>query len=54
MPKKIIEGLIARGHEIEVMESSIKMGRGQIIWRREDGVLCGATEPRADGIVGAF
>lgn len=54
MPKEIVEGLIARGHEIEVMESSIKMGRGQIIWRREDGVLCGATEPRADGIVGAF
>jgi len=27
------------------------MGRGQIIWRLDNGTLCGGTEPRADGTV---
>ncbi len=29
-------------------------GRGQVILRGEDGVLRGATEPRADGAVAAW
>ena len=29
-------------------------GRGQIIWRDENGVLAGATEPRTDGTVAAW
>lgn len=30
------------------------MGRGQIIIRDEDGVLCGATEKRTDGQIACF
>ena len=33
---------------------SVLFGRGQIIWRNEEGVLCGASEPRADGVVAAW
>ena len=29
-------------------------GRGEIIWRDDNGVLAGATEPRADGTVAAW
>ena len=49
-----VEELKKRGHEMEVLESSLSFGRGQIIWRDENDVLCGATEPRADGTVAAW
>ena len=51
---EIVEGLRARGHEITVKEDRTGFGRGQIIWRMEDGVLAGATEPRTDGTVAAY
>lgn len=53
-PYAITEELIARGHEITVATDSINMGRGQIIWRDENGVLIGATEPRADGSIAVW
>ncbi len=53
-PFAITEELVRRGHEISVMPENITFGRGQIIWRNEEGVLCGATEPRADGVVAAW
>jgi gamma-glutamyltranspeptidase / glutathione hydrolase len=43
-----------RGHEIKVVRNFTRFGRGQIILRGEDGVLRGATEPRADGVVAAW
>ena len=30
------------------------MGRGQIIWRKENGVLVGGTEKRADGAIACW
>ena len=54
IPVEIVEELKRRGHEMEVLESSLAFGRGQIIWRDENGVLCGATEPRADGAVAVW
>lgn len=51
---EIIAGLRERGHEITVKSEKSAFGRGQIIWRREDGVLVGATEPRTDGTVAAW
>ena len=42
-----------RGHEVTGGDP-INFGRGQIIWRDEQGVLCGGTEPRADGCVAAW
>jgi len=53
-PYDVTEALIRRGHEIKVVPESHLMGRGQIIWRNEEGVLMGATEPRADGVVAAW
>ena len=47
------EGLGRRGHILSPGDS-INFGRGQIILRDEDGVLCGATEPRADGGIAAY
>ena len=51
---EIIEGLRQRGHEVIVKQDTVSFGRGQIIWRQPDGILCGATEPRTDGTVAAF
>lgn len=49
MPFNVIDGLTRKGHIIEVANETIMFGRGQIIVRNEDGVLCGGTEPRSDG-----
>ncbi len=49
VPEFIAMALAAKGHEIEIVNDNIDMGRGGMIWRREDGVMCGGTEPRCDG-----
>lgn len=54
VPKAIVEGLRRKGHDVVVKADPIPYGRGQIIWRNEQGVLSGATEPRADGTVAAW
>ena len=51
---QIVRELEERGHEIQITENNMGMGRGQIIWRNEDGILCGGTEPRSDGSIAAF
>ena len=35
------------GHDVEIPETAI--GGAQAIWRRTDGVLEGASDPRKDG-----
>ena len=52
--KDIVEGLRKKGHEVIITEEPSGFGRGQIIWRKNNGVLVGATEPRADGMVAAW
>lgn len=54
VPAHIAEKLAEMGHEVEIVDSNISMGRGQIIWRTENGLLIGGTEPRADGTVAAW
>lgn len=54
VPAEIAEELRRRGHEITVMSDYTSFGRGQIIWRDENGILAGATEPRTDGTVAAW
>lgn len=54
VPDDIVQGLRQRGHDVIVQPDPIPYGRGQIIWRGADGVLAGATEPRADGCVAAW
>lgn len=50
----LADALRARGHDVKEMPRDASFGRGQIIWRDEKGVLCGGTEPRADGCVAAW
>ena len=54
VPAHIGAELALRGHEVEVTNHNLAMGRGQIIWRTEDGLLIGGTEPRCDGAVCAW
>ena len=46
--------LAQKGHDIVAQVDSGSFGRGQIIWRDEDGVLCGGTESRTDGYIAVF
>lgn len=46
--------LARMGHKISVPANSLAFGRGQIIFRDEHGVLCGASEPRCDGTVAVW
>ena len=46
--------LRAMGHEVELVDDRINMGRAQIIWRCENGVLAAGTEPRCDGCAAAW
>ena len=54
VPAHIGQKLAEMGHEVEVLNSNLSMGRGQIIWRTENGLLAGGTEPRCDGTVAAW
>lgn len=54
VPAAVAEELARRGHEVEIVNDRIAMGRGQIIWRRPDGTLVGGTEPRSDGSIAAW
>ncbi len=54
IPLAVIEELRSRGHRITISDDMSLFGRGEIIWRTEDGILCGATEPRADGVCAAW
>ncbi len=51
VPIHIVEALMQKGHSVELKPKSSGFGQGQIIWRNEEGALCGGTEPRADGAV---
>ncbi len=54
-PLHLARRLAARGHNIIYSHDCSGFGRGQVIMRDPDnGVLCGATEPRADGTVAAL
>jgi gamma-glutamyltranspeptidase/glutathione hydrolase len=53
-PRHLALSLTARGHEIKYTADPTGFGRGQIIWRNDDGVLAGGTEPRTDGTIAAW
>ena len=54
IPAHIAQDLARRGHEVEIVNSNLHMGRGQIIWKTENGLYIGGTEPRCDGTVAAW
>jgi gamma-glutamyltranspeptidase / glutathione hydrolase len=47
-PQPIVDDLIARGHEVQLVAEPSAYGRGQIIWRDGDTLIAG-SESRADG-----
>jgi len=53
-PRHIIHGLSELGHQIVTPPDSGSFGRGQIIWRMENGSLCGGTESRCDGHIALY
>jgi len=53
-PQHIAQQLARRGHNITVALDSGGFGRGQIIWRNENGVLIGGCEPRCDSVIAAY
>jgi gamma-glutamyltranspeptidase/glutathione hydrolase len=53
-PKHIAQLLGRKGHKINIPLDPGGFGRGQIIWRDENGVLAGGTESRTDGTVAAW
>ena len=54
VPAHIGLKLAEMGHEVEIVNTNIDMGRGQIIWRTENGLYVGGTEPRCDGTIAAW
>ena len=54
VPADIALKLADMGHEVTIVNSNLGMGRGEIIWRLEDGTLVGGTEPHADGTIAAW
>jgi len=54
VPAHVAHKLAEMGHQVEIVNTNISMGRGQIIWRTENGLLVGGTEPRCDGTVAAW
>jgi len=53
-PAEVVKDLISRGHEIEIASDNSPFGRGEIIWKNDEDVLCGGTEMRADGSIAAW
>ena len=54
VPAHVAWKLQEMGHEVEILNTNLSMGRGQIIWRTENGLLAGGTEPRCDGAAAAW
>ncbi|MGH9639098.1 MAG: gamma-glutamyltransferase [Bryobacteraceae bacterium] len=50
VPEAVLQKLRAKGHQIEVVAPySMKMGRGNAVMRKPNGVNAGASSPRGDG-----
>lgn len=54
VPAHLVEALGRIGHGARWALGSGSFGRGEIIWRQDNGVLVGGTEPRTDGQVAAW
>lgn len=54
MPYNTIRGLEERGHVISQATTYNFFGRGQIIFRQENGVYVGATDGRTDGSIASY
>lgn len=52
--KAISQQLEFAGHKVNINNSHLTFGRGQVILRDKNGVYTGATEPRTDGYVAVW
>lgn len=52
--KETLQELLNKGHDIQVESRLSMFGRGQIIWRLENGSYIGGTDFRTDGMVAAW
>lgn len=50
---EVLDGLRSRGHELTELDPAL-FGGAQLVWRLDDGVYLGASEPRKDGQAVAF
>ncbi len=51
-PDYLVQALIRKGHDVQIVAEDGNFGRGQIIWRHpKSGVLIGGTESRTDGAI---
>jgi gamma-glutamyltranspeptidase/glutathione hydrolase len=48
-PRPVVEGLIARGHQVHIEAGPGGFGRGQAIWRLTAGAYVAGSETRCDG-----
>jgi gamma-glutamyltranspeptidase/glutathione hydrolase len=53
-PQEIARSLEQKGHKIQWQTDPASFGRGQVIWRSNNGILAGGTDPRADGTVAVW
>jgi gamma-glutamyltranspeptidase / glutathione hydrolase len=53
-PASVLHGLTARGHQLQVTHQGGAFGKGQIIWRLDNGAYVAGSEPRADGCAVGF
>jgi gamma-glutamyltranspeptidase len=54
-PQPVIDDLIARGHEVDVLlPFDETVGHAGALVRHPDGTLEGASDPRSDGGVAAY
>jgi gamma-glutamyltranspeptidase / glutathione hydrolase len=53
-PRYVVEGLMARGHEVRVVADQGLFGRGQAIWRLASGAYVAGSESRCDGCAAGY
>lgn len=54
MPAHLVEFLLSRRHDVIVAPDATRFGRGQIIWRRSNGVLEAGSDSRTDGCAAGY
>ena len=52
--KEMAEALKEKGHDVSFAPGVSSFGRGQIIWRLQNGVLVGACESRTDSNIACY
>jgi gamma-glutamyltranspeptidase/glutathione hydrolase len=48
-PENLLRSLEGRGHHVQLSHERGEFGRGQIIWRLDEGVYVAGSDMRGDG-----